>query len=66
MGHRTGGVGAIAKAPHTLVQVAALTAGFAELAAAFGCIALYALEVNGGHAITIVVVYGRSGGAQVA
>ena len=66
MGHLTGGVGAIAKAPHRLVEVKPVTPEFDELSATLGRAALYAVEFKGGHTVTFVVVYGWTGGAQDA
>ena len=59
-GHLTGGVGAVAKAPHRLVDVKPITAEFKELDAT-GRVALYALEAKGGHTQTFVVIYGWTG-----
>jgi hypothetical protein len=64
-GHRTGGVGAVARAPHRLVDVKPLTAYFAELNET-GRVALYCVEAAGGHTITCVIIYGWTGGAQDA
>ena len=50
MGHRTGGVGAIAKAPHRLVEVKPVTPEFDELSATLGRAALYAVEFKGAKA----------------
>ena len=45
MGHLTGGVGAIAKAPHKLVEVKPVTPEFDKLSATLGRAALYALGI---------------------
>ena len=55
MGHLTGGVGAIAKAPHRLVDVKPVTREFDELSATLGRAALYAVEFKDGHTVTFVV-----------
>ncbi len=60
MGHLTGGVGAIAKAPHRLVEVKPATPEFDELSATLVRAAVYAVEFTGGHTVTFVVVYGLS------
>ena len=58
MGHLTGGVGAIAKSPHRIVEVKPATAEFEELSATLGRAALYAIEFKGGRTIQVVVIYG--------
>ena len=66
MGHLTGGVGAIAKAPHRLVEVKPATPEFEELSSTLGRAALYAIEFKGDRTIQVVVIYGWTGGAQDA
>ena len=64
-GHRTGGVGAIASAPHRLLDIKPLTAEFEELDST-GRVALYCVEAAEGHTLTCVIIYGWTGGAQSA
>ena len=64
MGHLTGGVGAIAKSPHRIVEVNPATAEFEERSATLGRAALYAIEFKGGRTIQVVVIYGWTGATQ--
>jgi hypothetical protein len=64
-GHRTGGVGAIASAPHRLLDIKPLTAELEELDST-GRVALYCVEAADGHTIACVIIYGWTGGAQSA